>query len=196
CSYYRVFLLFFIFLFLFFSICYYFFFFFFFFFFQAEDGIRDLIVTGVQTCALPIYLHHGQQYLVRELAIEARRVIVVPADVDYYTEVRGEKETEILEVLLERRCAGIDARLGRIKVTEVLTGYEKRRRFGRDRVGLFEVDLPPLTLETVGLWITLPDTVRDQVIAREGHFMGGIHALEHAMISLFPLLAICDRGDI
>src|SRR2546421_1566910 len=28
-----------------------------FFFFQAEDGIRDLIVTGVQTCALPILLH-------------------------------------------------------------------------------------------------------------------------------------------
>src|SRR5688572_31012899 len=26
------------------------------FFFQAEDGIRDLTVTGVQTCALPIYL--------------------------------------------------------------------------------------------------------------------------------------------
>src|SRR2546427_21326 len=32
-------------------------FFFFFFFFQAEDGIRDLTVTGVQTCALPIYEH-------------------------------------------------------------------------------------------------------------------------------------------
>src|SRR5687768_17623532 len=39
-----------------------------FFFFQAEDGIRDVAVTGVQTCALPIYdprperhseLHHG-----------------------------------------------------------------------------------------------------------------------------------------
>src|SRR3712207_7601776 len=26
------------------------------FFFQAEDGIRDIGVTGVQTCALPIYL--------------------------------------------------------------------------------------------------------------------------------------------
>src|SRR5256886_2852172 len=33
--------------------CYYF-------FFQAEDGIRDLTVTGVQTCALPIY---GQSFL-------------------------------------------------------------------------------------------------------------------------------------
>src|SRR5207248_8416480 len=31
-----------------------FFFFYFFFFFQAEDGIRDRTVTGVQTCALPI----------------------------------------------------------------------------------------------------------------------------------------------
>src|SRR6266545_7153545 len=29
-------------------------FFIFFFFFQAEDGIRDKLVTGVQTCALPI----------------------------------------------------------------------------------------------------------------------------------------------
>src|SRR5256884_2330917 len=29
---------------------------FFFFFFQAEDGIRDVAVTGVQTCALPIFL--------------------------------------------------------------------------------------------------------------------------------------------
>src|SRR5947209_18655708 len=27
----------------------------FFFFFQAEDGIRDIGVTGVQTCALPIF---------------------------------------------------------------------------------------------------------------------------------------------
>src|SRR5699024_12075472 len=28
------------------------------FFFQAEDGIRDRNVTGVQTCALPISFHH------------------------------------------------------------------------------------------------------------------------------------------
>ena len=28
---------------------------FFFFFFRAEDGIRDVAVTGVQTCALPIW---------------------------------------------------------------------------------------------------------------------------------------------
>src|SRR5438132_2973650 len=35
-------------------------FFFFFFFFQAEDGIRDHCVTGVQTCALPIWTTRGR----------------------------------------------------------------------------------------------------------------------------------------
>src|SRR5256885_7989023 len=34
----------------------------FFFFFQAEDGIRDYKVTGVQTCALPIYRGGPQEW--------------------------------------------------------------------------------------------------------------------------------------
>src|SRR2546422_3822480 len=41
----------------------FYFFHFFFFFFQAEDGIRDVAVTGVQTCALPIYLTACSWYL-------------------------------------------------------------------------------------------------------------------------------------
>src|SRR5947207_10617903 len=39
--------------------------FFFFFFFQAEDGIRDHCVTGVQTCALPISEHLFPKNLTR-----------------------------------------------------------------------------------------------------------------------------------
>src|SRR3989454_2283107 len=35
---------------------------FFFFFFQAEDGIRDYKVTGVQTCALPIFTDESFTY--------------------------------------------------------------------------------------------------------------------------------------
>src|SRR5438445_13868606 len=40
------------------------------FFFQAEDGIRDIGVTGVQTCALPIYLYFAM--LLRERFDEAQ----------------------------------------------------------------------------------------------------------------------------
>src|SRR2546427_12167079 len=45
----------------------------FFFFFQAEDGIRDLTVTGVQTCALPIWakgdLHIDAHHTVEDVGI-------------------------------------------------------------------------------------------------------------------------------
>src|SRR5207245_6711184 len=53
------------------SLCHYFSVFFFFFFFQAEDGIRDATVTGVQTCALPILVRE-HQVLAAEMQIEAR----------------------------------------------------------------------------------------------------------------------------
>src|SRR5260370_13423594 len=38
-----------------------------FFFFQAEDGIRDSSVTGVQTCALPIYMFSLSERIKRRL---------------------------------------------------------------------------------------------------------------------------------
>src|SRR5699024_6867478 len=40
------------------------------FFFQAEDGIRDRNVTGVQTCALPIFTHHNTLNMDMVLRIE------------------------------------------------------------------------------------------------------------------------------
>src|SRR5215813_8774609 len=45
---------------------------FFFFFFQAEDGIRDADVTGVQTCALPILGEDWRVRIPRDLATLAR----------------------------------------------------------------------------------------------------------------------------
>ncbi|MGH9797964.1 MAG: DEAD/DEAH box helicase, partial [Candidatus Polarisedimenticolia bacterium] len=163
---------------------------------RAVIGTIDLVRAFHETHTGAVYLHAGQQYLVQDLDVEERKVRVLPVDVDYYTEVRGEKETEILEVLETAETGALRARLGRLKVTEVITGYERRRLAGRDRLGLFELTMPPLTFETVGLWMEVPDAAREDVVAREGHFMGGLHAAEHALISLFPLLAICDRGDI
>src|SRR6266511_6455642 len=43
----------------------------FFFFFQAEDGIRDFHVTGVQTCALPIWAERGDAPLLLEQLAQA-----------------------------------------------------------------------------------------------------------------------------
>src|SRR2546429_3221139 len=48
----------------------------FFFFFQAEDGIRDVAVTGVQTCALPISMF-GEA--ITQLAGEYPKLVAITA---------------------------------------------------------------------------------------------------------------------
>jgi DEAD/DEAH box helicase domain-containing protein len=58
------------------------------------------------------------------------------------------------------------------------------------------LDLPPMIFETVGMWLEIPEAVKNAVVEAGGHFMGGIHALEHALISMFPLFALADRYDI
>ena len=146
-----------------------------------------------------VYLHQGRQFEVTALDLPQRKVRARPVEVDYYTQTTGEKETEILHCQEFRQVGRTVARLGRLKVTERVTGFEKRRVFGQDRIGSYPLDLPPHTFETQGLWFEVPEPLRDHVKqASPGglHFMGGIHAVEHAMISLFPLFALCDRGDV
>src|SRR2546429_7949527 len=55
------------------------------FFFQAEDGIRDVAVTGVQTCALPI---SEAQETVRQIEKLGRRATAVGADLGQVSEIK------------------------------------------------------------------------------------------------------------
>jgi DEAD/DEAH box helicase domain-containing protein len=143
-----------------------------------------------------IYLHGGRTYLSHEVDDDRRRVVVEPARVDYYTVVLGEKETAILEELDRRKLGQFQIGMGRLKVTVRIRGYQRRSLFGRDTISTHPLEVPPRTFETTGFWIELPAGMPAVYTERDLHFMGGIHASEHAVIGLFPLLAIADRGDV
>jgi DEAD/DEAH box helicase domain-containing protein len=147
-----------------------------------------------------IYLHAGQSYRIDELDVAHKRAIARAIRADYYTVVLGEKETEILERIEERTLpipgGAVPVGFGRLKVTVRIREYKKKRLFGGEAMATHPLEVPPLTYETTGLWIEIP-RVLPALLAGEGlHFMGGIHAAEHAAIGLFPLLAIADRGDV
>lgn len=143
-----------------------------------------------------VYLHGGRQFAVTELDLPGRRVTVRPVAVDHFTTPLTEKETEILEPLAERADGALRAWLGRIKVTERVVGFERKQIYSQETIGQQSLDLPPTHLETVGLWWAVPGEVEEALRQAGEHFLGALHASEHAAISLFPLLALCDRGDI
>lgn len=143
-----------------------------------------------------IYLHHGETYRVDRLDPETRTATVSKAHPNYYTRVRGNKKTEILEVLDQRTVGATHICFGRLKVTDQVTGYEKWQIRDQKKINILPLDLPPQVFETEGLWISIPAQVQKAVEDRQMHFMGGIHAVEHAAIGICPIFVLCDRNDL
>jgi DEAD/DEAH box helicase domain-containing protein len=143
-----------------------------------------------------VYLHGGQSHVVLALDEEQRKVLVHSERVDHYTVVLGDKGTEILERIDRKRIGPFPLSLGRFKVTVRIREFQKKRLFDGEPISTHPLDVPPLIFETVGFWVELPADLPRAYAARDLHFMGGIHAAEHALIALFPLLAISDPGDV
>ncbi len=144
-----------------------------------------------------VYLHAGRQYLVRLLDTGGSRVRVEPTAADWYTMALAEKDTAILEVLAERHEGALSAWLGRLRVTERVVGFERKRIFGGEVLSRHELELPAVHYETVGVWWAATPALEASLQARgPHHVLGSLHATEHAAISLLPLLALCDRGDL
>jgi DEAD/DEAH box helicase domain-containing protein len=143
-----------------------------------------------------IYLHRGRQFHVAELDIDRRLVRVRGVRVPYYTRAIAQKETEILARLRERPAGSFRLVEGHVRVTTHITGYERRRVHGQDLLGSEPLDLPPSAFESCGIWLEMPREIPAALEAQQRHPMGGIHAVEHAALSLFPLFALCDRHDV
>ena len=143
-----------------------------------------------------VYLHRGRQFLVSELDLERRTVRVRAVDVPFYTRALSEKETEVLSRERARPVGNFRLLQGRVRVTTRFTGYERRRVHGQDLLATEPLELPPTSFETTSLWLEMPEELRRAIEEAGGHFMGGIHAVEHAALALCPLFALCDRHDV
>ncbi|MGD9505604.1 MAG: DEAD/DEAH box helicase [Syntrophobacteraceae bacterium] len=158
-----------------------------------SDGVRALKECHPGA----MYLHRGETYHVEALDIIKREIRVRRSNAPYFTRVLTEKDTEILEILASKPAGNFLVRLGRIRVTERIVGYEQRKLFTMELLATNPLDsLPPGVFETVGLWIEIEPAIENRIRAAELHFMGGIHAVEHGAIGMFPLFALCDRNDI
>ncbi|MDF1578526.1 MAG: DEAD/DEAH box helicase, partial [Desulfobulbales bacterium] len=149
-----------------------------------------------------VYLHRGSTWLVDSLDLEGGEIRATRRNVNYFTRPLASKETEILAVLDRMAVSGGEGGegfrvgLGRLRVIDTVTGYQRRLVKGHQLIGSEKLDLPPVIFETEGIWIEIPPELQRRMEREQRHFMGGIHAIEHVLISIFPLLVLCDRNDL
>ena len=156
----------------------------------TNDGVRVLRECHPGA----IYLHGGRQFGIIELDWKRRQARARPVRVDYFTSPLSEKTTEILELIDHRQIGSLSAWLGRVRVTERVTGFERKRILSQERIDQEELELPSVEFETVALWLAAPRAIEETIRDAGQDFMGALHATEHAAISLFPVLAPVRPG--
>jgi DEAD/DEAH box helicase domain-containing protein len=141
-----------------------------------------------------VYLHMGDTYLVESLEIDAHIALVRQFWDSYHTLPRRETDTRIIADRLQAVCGPLTLHFGEIAVSNKVVAFQKRQTGSDEVLGTEELDLPMQQFVTDSFWFTVPvELIGEEQIAR---LPGAIHAIEHGLIALLPLFAMCDRWDI
>ena len=143
-----------------------------------------------------VYLHRGRQFLIGERNPVKGQIEAQQVDVPYYTRPKQEKETEVIEELQSKPMHGYMAKLGRLLVSSQVIAYEKVRVGDLAIMSRHPLECPVQRFETVGFWLELDVPFKKHLKRHGFHHMGSMHAIEHAIKSLFPLLALSVGSDV
>ncbi len=143
-----------------------------------------------------IFLHQGDNYLVTKLDLESRTAYVEPAEVNYYTRATEISDLKIIDEQHRQTRGPTTVCLGEVEVNDSVIGYRRKSQLTEEILGEEALELPPQIFTTIALWFDLPQVAVSRISKTGRDFAGGIHAVEHAAISILPLFALCDRNDI
>jgi DEAD/DEAH box helicase domain-containing protein len=150
-----------------------------------------------------VHLHQGEPYLVARLDLEEGRADLLPHMEPFYTQPRSETEIEVLDegvvgagpgVALGQQLAppsGVG--VGRVRVTQSVTGYVRKRYLTEAILEERALDLPPTSYQTQALWLPLAGVAADLPAPL---LPAAMHALEHTLIGLLPAFVLCERADV
>ena len=101
------------------------------------------------------------------------------------------------EALSTRAIEGSDCIVsyGVVEITSVVFGYFKADRRG-NILDVVDISSPPFIRSSHGLWIDVPQSALQILVEKNIEVAASIHAAEHAVMSLTPVVAMCAEGDI
>lgn len=160
-----------------------------------------------------VYLHRGKRFIVDQFIERGsqRQIVLKSADnVDYYTRTQSETRIQDVYAQEEKEMNGFTVKWG---TGDVVVHHRYYQKINIDNGNTKEMNIPtglsPLHMETQMMWIEVPKDVETQLVwdyhryesdhkedsPYEG-YMGGLHALEHGIISVAPLQLRMDKRNL
>lgn len=144
-----------------------------------------------------IFIHQGYPYLVREFNSEEHFAKVERVDVDWVTSQRDFTDVDPKEIELVRSIGGSDVPIyfGKILTTIIVFGFfkvDKNKRI----LDAVEVHNPPIKIHSKGFWIDIPSKALDLITYKGLNAAGGIHAAQHAIMGMLPLVIVSGVDEI
>jgi DEAD/DEAH box helicase domain-containing protein len=139
-----------------------------------------------------IILQRGLQYQVIKLDLLSNTAVTRRVRVPYYTS--GKNETQI-NIIKSIEVDGL-FHYGVVQVVAKVNGFYKRKLGTGEIFEEGACSLPPLEYETTAIWVDLPVSLKLN-IEKAGHSLHeSIHACNHVLVSISPMLGQCDPRDI
>ncbi len=146
-----------------------------------------------------VYLHRGDQYVVRKLDLANRQCFVRESDVNYYTDALVKRDIKVLHEDRRELVAGTEAVIGDILVRSNVAKFKKIRFNSHENIGYGEISLPEEEMHTRSAVLlfredtpagrafdAIPEQLKPAVTARIGHLLRQVA----------PVFLMCEPGDL
>jgi len=162
-------------------------------------GEMDLPSAKLLVFDHAIYIHLGDQFVVKQLDLENRRCFVEEADTDYWTDSIVKTDIKVLAVDEERTAAGTRAALGDILVRTQATKFKKLKYHTNENIGYGDITLPADEMHTRSAVLLLDgDTAPARAFAALSDTDRGIviQRLGVLLRTVAPVFLLCDPRDL
>jgi DEAD/DEAH box helicase domain-containing protein len=143
-----------------------------------------------------VYLHEADTYFVTRLDMDQKIAHVERRDLDYYTQAVQVAQLRLDEAVERAERGEVQTGLGDVTVTTTLPMFKKIKFTSRDSLGFEPLDLPPVTLPTVAMWIAPSPAMLKRIAAEGIPAADALLGVANLLVEVAPMFAMCDVSDI
>ncbi len=146
-----------------------------------------------------LYLHRGDQYIVKKLDLENQHCYVEETNVNYYTDSIVKTDIKLLEQDSREKQMGMEIVIGDILVRTQTSKYKKLKFGTHENVGYGEIDLAPEEMHTRSVILLFSPATRAEASflnLKEEERPVVIQRLGTLIKNVAPVFLLCDSRDI